>query len=81
MGPLKKGVISGPRECKEINSGPTKVFEASAEGLPKFHAHKASGCDSLHDKYELAWKAEGETFFDDWQFINKSETRGWQVAL
>ena len=36
-------------------------------------AKKAAGCDSLHDIYQLAWSAEGETFFDDWQFINKSE--------
>lgn len=26
---------------------------------------EAEGCGGLHAEYELAWKAEGETFFDD----------------
>ncbi|CAK9018806.1 unnamed protein product [Durusdinium trenchii] len=81
IGPDDNGVISGPRECKEIDNGPTMVFEGSALGLPKFHAHKAGGCGSLHDHYKLAWSAEGETFFDEWQFINKSETRGAEWYL
>ena len=80
LGPEENGVISGPRECKEIDNGPTMVFEGSATGLPAFRAEEANGCDSLHDKYKLAWSAEGETFFDDWQFINKSETRGGYVC-
>ena len=80
-GPLDNGVISGPKECKVINNGPTMVFEASTKGLPKFHAHEAGGCGSLHDQYKLAWAAEGESFFDDWQFINKSQTRGAEWYL
>ena len=81
IGPNDNGVISGPRECKDVGNGPSMVFEASAVGLPQFRAKEASGCDSLHDQYKLAWSAEGETFFDDWQFINKSETRGAEWYL
>ena len=80
-GPDDNGVISGPRVCKEINNGPTQEFTASTSGLPQFRAHEAAGCGSLHDDYKLAWSAEGETFFDDWQFINKSETRGAEWYL
>lgn len=81
LGPEENGVISGPRECKQMDNGPSMVFEASALGLPPFRAKEAAGCDSLHDQYKLAWSAEGETFFDDWQFINKSETRGAEWYL
>lgn len=81
IGPNDNGVISGPRECKDVGNGPSMVFEASAVGLPQFRAKEASECDSLHDQYKLAWSAEGETFFDDWQFINKSETRGAEWYL
>ncbi|CAJ1426365.1 unnamed protein product [Effrenium voratum] len=80
-GPNDNAVISGPRKCLPMNDGPTMVFEGSALGLPPFHAHRATGCESLHDEYQLAWKAQGETFFDDWQFINKSETRGAEWYL
>lgn len=81
LGPEENGVISGPRECKQMDNGPSMVFEASALGLPPFRAKEAAGCDSLHDIYKLAWSAQGETFFDDWQFINKSETRGAEWYL
>lgn len=30
-----------------------------------FWCLEAEGCGGLHAEYELAWKAEGETFFDD----------------
>ena len=81
VGPEENGVISGPRECKLMDNGPSMVFEASALGLPAFRAQEAAGCDSLHEQYQLAWSAEGETFFDEWQFINKSETRGAEWYL
>ena len=80
-GPDDNGVISGPRVCKEVNNGPTEQYSASALGLPQFRAKEAPGCGSLHDDYKLAWSAEGETFFDGWQFINKSETRGAEWYL
>jgi len=76
-----KGVISGPRVCKEINNGPTLDL-ASAANVPPFRSQHGQGCDvTLHEKYELAWAAEGESFFDDWQFLNKSETRGAEWYL
>jgi len=53
----------------------------SALDVPAFIASEAQGCNSLHDEYQLAWKAQGETFFDEWQFINKSETRGAEWYL
>lgn len=32
---------------------------------------EAEGCGGLHAEYELAWKAEGETFFDvTWRFAS-----------
>eukprot|EP00441_Pelagodinium_beii_P045766 CAMPEP_0197623200 /NCGR_PEP_ID=MMETSP1338-20131121/3252_1 /TAXON_ID=43686 ORGANISM="Pelagodinium beii, Strain RCC1491" /NCGR_SAMPLE_ID=MMETSP1338 /ASSEMBLY_ACC=CAM_ASM_000754 /LENGTH=657 /DNA_ID=CAMNT_0043193095 /DNA_START=6 /DNA_END=1979 /DNA_ORIENTATION=- len=74
------GVISGPKVCKTMMDQPMEVL-VSALDVPSFIAEEAPGCNSLHDEYQLAWKAQGETFFDDWQFINKSETRGAEWYL
>lgn len=73
-------VISGPRICKEMSDGPTEVLAVSFD-VPQFIAQEAAGCKSLHDEYELAWRAQGETFFEDWQFINVSKTRGAEWYL
>ena len=43
-----------------------------------FAAFEAEGCGGLHAEYELAWKAEGETFFDDpWAAESQWKHRAW----
>mmetsp|Transcript_85164 Transcript_85164/g.150673 ORF Transcript_85164/g.150673 Transcript_85164/m.150673 type:complete len:538 (-) Transcript_85164:99-1712(-) len=74
------GVISGPRTCEVFDDMPTESLY-SAQNVPPFVAEEAEGCGHLHDRYQLAWAAEGETFFDDWMFLTKSETRGAEWYL
>ncbi|CAK9092659.1 Probable glycosidase C21B10.07 [Durusdinium trenchii] len=79
-GPASGSCVSGPRMCKAPGAGFTKKLPPGAN-VPPFVAKEAPGCGSLHDEYEMVWKAEAETFFDDWQFIEKSMTRGAEWYL
>uniref|UniRef100_A0A7S0FNA9 GH16 domain-containing protein n=1 Tax=Pyrodinium bahamense TaxID=73915 RepID=A0A7S0FNA9_9DINO len=82
-GPEDKGVIAGPRSCSSVvpeEPGPTLELEP-AFGLPPLIAKEAEGCGGLHPSYDLRWKAEGRTFFDDWQFLTRSETHGAEYYL
>lgn len=79
-GPATGSVVSGPRMCQAPPAPYRKKLPPGAN-VPPFVAKEAEGCGGLHAEYELAWKAEGETFFDDWQFIEKSMTRGAEWYL
>eukprot|EP00435_Cladocopium_sp_Y103_P015490 s1698_g3.t2 len=79
-GPDSGSVVSGPRMCQAPPAPYRKKLPPGAN-VPPFVAKEAQGCGGLHAEYELAWKAEGETFFDDWQFIEKSMTRGAEWYL
>eukprot|EP00931_Biecheleriopsis_adriatica_P109696 TRINITY_DN8395_c0_g1_i1.p1 TRINITY_DN8395_c0_g1~~TRINITY_DN8395_c0_g1_i1.p1 ORF type:complete len:673 (-),score=121.42 TRINITY_DN8395_c0_g1_i1:3-2021(-) len=86
-GPETHAVIAGPRVCREAVVAAAPAPASPAEllttglGVTSFAAKEAPGCGSLHEEYELAWRAQGNSFFDDWQFINKSETRGAEWYL
>jgi len=77
------GVIAGPRSCSSV------LFEEErpalnlqpALGVPPLVARLAEDCGGLHDAYSLVWKAQGRTFFDDWQFLTRSETHGAEWYL
>lgn len=80
-GPAGANVISGPRECKVAPPDPMYALPAAAN-VPPYMPKEAHGhCGGLHDEYKLTWRAEGETFFDDWQFIETSMTRGAEWYL
>ncbi|CAJ1393576.1 unnamed protein product [Effrenium voratum] len=79
-GPPGVAVVSGPRECKAPVPEYSKKLAPGAN-VPPFTAKEAPGCGGLHEVYEKVWTAEGETFFDDWQFIEKSMTRGAEWYL
>jgi len=76
-------VISGPRSCAEVfpeTSWPTVELEAVLN-FSSHRAQEAQGCGGLHSSYDLSWKAEGQSFFDDWQFTTLSETHGAEWYL
>jgi len=78
-----KVVVAGPRLCSSVmpeEAGPTLELEP-ALGLPPLITKEAEGCGGLHPSYDLRWKAEGKTFFDDWQFLTLSETHGAEYYL
>eukprot|EP00439_Symbiodinium_sp_Y106_P062060 s132_g9.t1 len=80
-GPASANVVSGPRECKVAPPDPMYALPAAAN-VPPYMPKEAHGhCGGLHDEYKLTWRAEGETFFDDWQFIETSMTRGAEWYL
>jgi len=77
-------VISAPKSCgdKHNDHGP-KSDSSYLSGIetPSWRIHDTSDCNGRHEKYGLQWKAEGETFFDDFQFLTTSYTHGseWYV--
>lgn len=77
------GVMSGPRSCSSVlieEEQPTLEL-SPALGVPPLVAQAANECGGLHSNYALAWKAQGRTFFDDWQFLTTSETHGAEWYL
>lgn len=85
-GPASVGVMAGPKSCMQVmfdyeeGLGPQVQLEAAPEFAP-FVPIEAKSCGGLHKTYTLSWKSEGSTFFDKWQFIEKSETHGAEWYL
>eukprot|EP00933_Yihiella_yeosuensis_P041890 TRINITY_DN3630_c0_g1_i2.p1 TRINITY_DN3630_c0_g1~~TRINITY_DN3630_c0_g1_i2.p1 ORF type:complete len:584 (-),score=60.89 TRINITY_DN3630_c0_g1_i2:277-2028(-) len=81
------GVMSGPKDCASVllegaaEYGPQLTHLIPATDLPVWAPKDITGCNGIHNSYVLDWKAAKESFFEDFQFITKSETHGAEWYL
>eukprot|EP00440_Ansanella_granifera_P009978 gb/GFBE01010820.1/.p1 GENE.gb/GFBE01010820.1/~~gb/GFBE01010820.1/.p1 ORF type:complete len:521 (+),score=77.56 gb/GFBE01010820.1/:1-1563(+) len=80
-------VVAGPRSCSTVvpsiktNAPELGASLEEAMDIPSWRVHETDDCEGRHKKYSLEWKAQGDTFFDEWQFLTKSYTHGSEWYL